>query len=85
LARNLIFVSKMSDVHVLTMFEKKTCNMVQGTMVLMRGFWNANLYKLLGSTISNGCNSYVVLEGENEEDKTLTIYREKTMMWHKKL
>ena len=39
-------------------------------MVSMRGFWNGTLYKLLGSTINNGCNSSVVLEKTNKEDKT---------------
>jgi len=51
-------------------------------MVLMRGVHNGTLHKLLGSTISNGCNNYVVPEGGNEEDKTLTLSGEKTMLWH---
>ena len=37
LARNLIYVSKMDDAGVKTVFEKYTCKMVWGTMVLMRG------------------------------------------------
>jgi hypothetical protein len=43
LARNLIFVSKMDDAGVKTMFEKETCRMVQGEMVLLRGVqdWNS--------------------------------------------
>jgi hypothetical protein len=75
----------MSDAGVHTVFEKETCKMVQGEMVLMRGVQNGTLYKLLGSTISNGCNSFVVPEGGNEEDKTPTISREKTMLWHQRL
>jgi hypothetical protein len=39
-------------------------------MVLMRGVYNGTLYKLLGSTIIDGCNNFVVPEGDNEEDKT---------------
>jgi hypothetical protein len=54
-------------------------------MVLMRGVWNGTLYKLLGSTITDGCNSSIVLEGGNEEDKTPTISRGKTMLWHQRL
>jgi hypothetical protein len=37
LARNLIFISNMSDAGVHIVFEKETCKMVQGEMVLMRG------------------------------------------------
>ena len=46
LTRNLISVSKMDDAGVKTMFEKDTCKMVRGAMVLMRGVWIGNLYKL---------------------------------------
>jgi hypothetical protein len=44
LARNLIFVSNMSDAGVHTVFEKKTCKMVQGAIVLMRGEFGSELY-----------------------------------------
>jgi hypothetical protein len=37
LARNLIFVSKMDDAGVKTIFEKETCRKVQGAMVLLKG------------------------------------------------
>jgi hypothetical protein len=37
LEKNLIFVSKMSDTGVHTLFQKDLCNMVRGVMVLMRG------------------------------------------------
>jgi hypothetical protein len=50
--------------------------------VLMRGVRNGTLYKLLGSTIIDGCNSSIVLEGENEEDRTPTVSRENKMLWH---
>ena len=36
LARKLIFVRKMDDVGVKTIFEKETCRMVRGAMVLLR-------------------------------------------------
>lgn len=36
-AQNLIFVRKMGDAGVQTMFEKDKCKMVQGELVLMRG------------------------------------------------
>jgi hypothetical protein len=38
LERNIISVKKMSDVGVYTILEKDSCKMVQGTIVLMRGF-----------------------------------------------
>jgi len=43
LSRNLISISKMSDVSVYIVFEKETYKMVQGEMVLLRGFQNGNL------------------------------------------
>ena len=60
LARNLISVSKMDDARVKTIFEKETCRMVQGAMVLLKGVRFGNLYKLQGSTIGDGCNSSIV-------------------------
>jgi hypothetical protein len=59
---SLIYVSKMDDSGVDTIFGKNTCKMVRGEMVLMRGFRCGTLYKLLGSTYYNGCNSSVVPE-----------------------
>jgi hypothetical protein len=85
LARSLISVSKLDDAGLDTAFGKGTCNMVQGAMVLMRGVRCGNLYKLLRSTYTNGCNSYVVLEQTNKEDKTNTVHKKKTMLWHQRL
>jgi hypothetical protein len=51
-------------------------------MVLMRGVRCGTLYKLLGSTYTNGCNSSVVLEQKNEGDKNNTVPEKKTMLWH---
>jgi hypothetical protein len=85
MARNLIYVSKMEDVGVKTIFEKGTCRMVRGAMVLMRGVRFGTLYKLLGSTISDGCNSSIVPDIEFEEERTPTVSREKVMLWHQRL
>jgi hypothetical protein len=85
IARNLIFVSKMEDVGVKTIFERGTCRMVRGEMVLMKGVWFGTLYKLLGSTISDGCNSSIVPDIGVEEEITPTVSREKVMLWHQRL
>jgi hypothetical protein len=85
LARSLISVSKMEDAGVDTVFGKRTCKMVRGAMVLMRGVWCGTLYKLLGRTYTNGCNSYVVPEQRNEGDKTNNVPEKKTMLWHQRL
>jgi hypothetical protein len=47
--------------------------------------WIRTLYKLLGSTITDGRHSFVVLEGRHEEDRTTVIDGEKTMLWNKKM
>jgi hypothetical protein len=62
LARRLISVSKLDDVGVDIVLRKGTCKMLRGEMVLMRGVQCGTLYKLLGSTYTNGCNNYVVPE-----------------------
>lgn len=61
LTRNLIFSNRMSDVGVHTIFEKDECNMVRGSMVLMRGFWIGTLYKILGITDTNGSVNATIL------------------------
>jgi hypothetical protein len=85
MARNLISISKMEDVGVKTIFEKGSCRMARGAMVLMKGVWFGNLHKLLGSTISDGCNSSIVLDIEVEEEITPTVSRKKVMLWHQRL
>jgi hypothetical protein len=35
--RNLISIRKMDDARVKTIFEKETCRMVRGAMVLLKG------------------------------------------------
>jgi hypothetical protein len=80
LVKSLISVSKLDDAGVDTIFEKNTFNMVRGAMVLIRGVRYGTLYKLLGSTYTNGCNIYVVLQKKNKEYKTNIIPEKKTML-----
>ena len=82
LAKNLISVSKMDDAGVKIVFEKDACKMVRGALVLMRGVQTGTRYKLQGSTVIDGCNSYVVPESGVE---SLAVSREKTMLWHQRL
>ena len=82
LARNLIFVSKLDDASVKTVFDKDTCKMVRGALVLMLGVRIGTLYKLQGSTVVDGCNSSMVLENGAEN---LVVSGEKTMFWHQRL
>jgi transposase InsO family protein len=85
LARRLISIRNLDDARVDTIFGKNTCKMVQGAMVLMRGVRCGTLYKLLGRTYTNGCNSYVVPEQRNEGDNTNIVPEKKTMLWHQRL
>jgi hypothetical protein len=62
--RNLIFVSKMSDARVHTLFHKYSCKMVRGVMVLMKGVHIGTLYKLLGNVNSIVCNIIDVPEDD---------------------
>jgi len=55
----------MGDIGVQTIFEKDTCKMVRGEMVLMRGVRNGTLYKLLGSNATGECNSSTIRVKEN--------------------
>eukprot|EP00253_Pinus_taeda_P001427 PITA_01427 len=82
LARNMISVSKLDDAGVKTMFEKDTCKMVRGELVLMRGVRTRTLYKLQGSVVVDGCNSSVVPKSGAEN---LVVSRKKTMLWHQRL
>ena len=49
--------------------------MVRGEMVLLKGVWFGTLYKMQGSTISDGCNSSIVLDIGVEEVRTPTVSR----------
>jgi hypothetical protein len=85
LARNLVSIIKMDDAGVKTIFEKETCRMVRGVMVLLKGVQFGTLYKLEGSTISDGCNISIVLDIGVEEERTPTVSEEKVMLWHQRL
>lgn len=86
LARNLIYVSKTSDASVRIMFENDTCRMVQGEMVLLRGFHIGTLYKLLvRRTISDGCDSFIIPKSGTKEGKNSTTFGERTKLWHQTL
>ena len=82
LVGNLISVSKLDDAGVKIVFEKDTCKMVQGALVLMQGVQIGTLYKLQGSTVFYGCNSSVVPKSGAEN---LVVSGEKTMLWHQRL
>ena len=62
LARNPIFVRKMDNAGIKEIFEKETCRMVRGEMVLLKGVQFGTLYKLQGRTISDGCNSSIFID-----------------------
>ena len=82
LARNLISICKLDDVGVKTVFEKDTCKMVWGTLVLMQGVRIGTLYKLQGRIVVDGCNSSMVLESGAEN---LVVSGENTTPWHQRL
>jgi len=75
----------MSDAGVKTMFENKMYKIVQGAMVLPRGVKLWTLYKILRRTISDGCNNPFVPHNGIEEGKNPIVFRNKTMLWNKKL
>jgi hypothetical protein len=73
LERNMIYVSKMSDVGPHTFFQKDSCNMLRGVMALMKGVQIGTLYKLLVNVNSIGCNNIIALDVEstlNQIDST---------------
>jgi hypothetical protein len=85
LAKNLIYRSKMGDAGVKRIFEKETYRMVRGAMVLLNGVRFGTLYKLQGSTISDGFNSSIVPDIGVEEETNPTVSTEKVMLWHQRL
>ena len=80
LAINLISIEKMDVAGVKTVCGDGGCKMVQGSMVLMRGFRYGTLYKLLGRTIIDECNSSIVLREGGKDDRNLTASGGKTML-----
>ena len=74
LARNLIFVRKMGNPVVKTVFEKETYRLIQGQMMLLKGVRFGTQYNMQGITISDGCNSSIVSEiGAKEENKSYIL------------
>ena len=69
----------MDVASVKTMCGDGSFKLVRGSMVLMRGVWYGNLYKILGSTIIDECSSSIVHEEGGKYDRTLTSSRGKTM------
>ena len=60
LDQNLISISRMGDVGVQNVFEKDTCKLGWGAMILMRGIKMGTLYKLLGRTDASRCHHKVI-------------------------
>ena len=56
--------------------------MARRSMVLMKGVQYGTLYKLLGSTIIDERNNFVVLDEGGKDDKTLTTLGGKETLWH---
>ena len=54
-------------------------------MVLMRGVPYGTHYKLLGRTIIDECNNYIVPEEGGKDEKTLTASGGKIVIWHQRL
>jgi hypothetical protein len=59
LGRNLITVIKMSDDGVQILFQKDTCKMVRGVMVLMKGVCIITLYNMIGNVKSTVYNNII--------------------------
>jgi hypothetical protein len=76
-SKYFIYVRKMDDAWVKTRFEKESCRMVRGEMVLLKGIWFVTLYRMQGSTINYGCNNSIILDiGVDEEiNPTVTLLR----------
>ena len=66
LDKNLISVRKLDDAGVKIVCEKDTYKMVRVALALMRRIWIGTLYKMQGSTVVDGCNSFVVPESGTE-------------------
>ena len=66
LAKILISVSKMDDVGIKIVFEKDTCKMVRGALVLIQGIWIGTLYKLQVSLLLMGATVLWFLKVEQK-------------------
>lgn len=58
--------------------------MVKWERIFLREDQIGILYKLLGSIVSDGCNISIIPESGEKEGKSLVIFGENTMLWHKK-
>jgi len=58
----LILISKMNDVSVYVTFDKSSCRLARGIMVLAKGTQCGTLFKLETSTY---CNSINITENSN--------------------
>ena len=54
-------------------------------MVLLKGVRFGTLYKLQGSTISDGCNSSIIPDIGVEEEITPIVFGEKVMLWNQRM
>jgi hypothetical protein len=54
-------------------------------MMLLKGVNFGTMYKMQGSTISDGCNSSIVPDIRVEEEINPTFSRENFMLWHQRL
>jgi hypothetical protein len=54
-------------------------------MVLLKCVWFRTLYKIQGRTISDGCNSFIIIDIGFEEEGTPTVCGEKVMLGHQRL
>jgi hypothetical protein len=52
--------------------------------VLLKGVRFGTLYKMQGSTISDGCNSSIFPDIGFEEEISPTVSGEKVMLWHQR-
>jgi hypothetical protein len=82
LAKSLISINKLDDVGVDTLLGKGTCKMVRGAIGLMREVQCGTMYKLLGRTYIDGCNSSIFPEQRDKEYMIHTGHGKKTMLWH---
>jgi hypothetical protein len=94
----MISIRKMSDVGVHTLFQKDSCNILRGVMVLMKGVRIGTLYKLLGNVDLTGCNNIITPEVEStsnlldstrgeliQTDSTRHDEVDPTMLCHKRM
>jgi hypothetical protein len=81
LAKSLIFVRKMDDAAVKTMFEKETCRMVQGAILLLK--FGLKLYIRCRETLlMMGVTVPLFLILEPKMKRNPTVSGEKAMLWH---